>query len=223
VGGRKGYGQFCPVAKAAEVLGERWALLVVRELLLGSRRFSELRRGLPLISPTVLSQRLRELEEAGIVARGGPRASEYLLTPAGRELGPVVDRLGAWGQRWSIAGLRRHDLDPSYLMWAAYRTVRAGALPPGRFVIAFELMDAPAAKRRWWLVVEDGAVELCLRHPGGASDLTVSARTRALARLWLGQLAPEEAIASRLVVLEGDAALARSFPAWCPRSQLAAP
>jgi DNA-binding HxlR family transcriptional regulator len=225
--GRRGYGQFCPVAKAAEVLCERWTLLVLRELLEGSRRFSELRRGLPQISPTMLSQRLRELEDSGLVLKrrvgGAPGAAawEYHLSEAGRELGPIVDHLGAWGQRWAVAALRHVDFEPAYLMWAAYRTLRPDIFGPRRVVIAFELTDAPVSKRRWWLIVDDGEVDLCLKNPGFPVDLTVHGRTKTFALVCLGHVTPEEAVRSGSITFDGAPELARTFAAWCPRSTVA--
>jgi DNA-binding HxlR family transcriptional regulator len=216
----RGYGQFCPVAKAAEVLAERWTLLVVRELLAGSRRFSELRRGIPLISPTMLSRRLRELEDAGIITQISPSRS-YAVTPAGLELGPIIERLGVWGHRWATAELRREDTEPTYLMWAAHRCLRTEGLSAGRTVIAFELIDAPAGRRRWWLVAQGQEVDLCLTNPGLVEDVAVTVATQTLARVCLGHLSPEAALASGAVKLTGTPALARTFTAWCPRSNIA--
>ena len=217
----RGYGQLCPVAKAAEVLAERWTPIIVRELLNGSCRFNELRRGIPLISPGMLSQRLRALEDAGVIARHrvpgarGRSAFEYRLLPAGRDLRPLIDRLGRWGQRWATA-LRREDLDPAALMWAAHRCLRVRR---ANAVIAFELIDAPASNRRWWMVVRDGQVELCLKNLGYTVDLTVSTKVRTLAEVWLGKLAAEAAVRAGAIRLEGAAALARTFAEWCPHSR----
>jgi DNA-binding HxlR family transcriptional regulator len=226
---RRGYGQFCPLAKAAEILSERWTLLVVRELLHGSRRFSELRRGIPLISPGMLAQRLRELEEAQVITRrtpdvagddprgaAGGSSSEYTLTAAGAALGPVVEQLAVWGHHWALGDLRKQDLDPAYLMWAAHRTVRGEAFGPDRVVVAFEVLDAPAPTRHWWLVVDDHEVDLCLKNPGLAVDLRVLTKVRPLALVVLGLLAPETAIRSGSVALHGAPALARGFSSWWP-------
>jgi DNA-binding HxlR family transcriptional regulator len=226
----RGYGQFCPLAKAAEILSERWTLLVLRELVAGSRRFGELRRGIPLISPGMLAQRLRQLEDARVIARrterqrpDGPAAVAYELTAAGEELGPVLEHLGVWGQRWAVSDLRREDLDPAYVMWALHRTVRVEPLPAARTVIAFQILDAPHATRHWWLVIDGGQPTLCLTNPGMTVDLTVVSKVRPLALLSLGRLAPALAIRSGEVTLQGAAALARGFRSWWPEQQPAAP
>lgn len=220
---RRGYGQVCPVSKAVEILGERWTLVIVRELLYGSRHFNELRRGIPLISPGVLSQRLRELEQSGIVEREagtGRSATAYRLLRAGRELAPLVEQLGIWGHRWAVRALRQEDLDASYLMWATYRCFQPQALGRQRGVIAYELFDAPANKRRWWIVVAKQEIELCVRNPGYAINLTISGKVKTFAELFLGHLDPRAAVRSGAIVLKGDAELARKFGDWCPRSSL---
>lgn len=221
----RGYGQLCPIAKAAEILAERWTPLIVRELLYGSRHFNELRRGIPLISPAMLSQRLRALEDAGIVERVSParKATEYRLLAPGRALAPLIEQLALWGQRFAVQSLRREDLDAAYLMWALHRCLRVGALGRRDAVIRFELFDAPVAKRRWWLVVRDGEVDLCLKNPGFPVDVTVTANVSTLGSLWLGHLSPQAAVRSGAVSLEGAAPLVRTFPRWCPRSPLVHP
>jgi DNA-binding HxlR family transcriptional regulator len=201
-------------------------MLVVRELLLGSTRYGDLRRGIPMVSPTMLSQRLRELEAAGVVVRRQPRglgrkgvgSVEYELTSAGQALGPVLAQMSAWGQRYSIAELRKEDLEPSYMMWVAHRTLRTAAMGVRRAVIAYELVDAPSNRRRWWIVVDGDDVELCFKHPGFDIDLTVSTKLRPMALLILGQLSAKDALRSGTVKLDGSAQLRRSFPAWYPRS-----
>jgi DNA-binding HxlR family transcriptional regulator len=221
----RGYGQLCPVAKAAEVMAERWTPIIVRELLNGSCRFNELRRGIPLISPGVLSQRLRALEDAGVIARErvsgarGRSALEYRLLPAGHDLRPLIEQLGRWGQRWVSGALRREDLDPASLMWAAHRCMRVDALRRANTVIAFELFDAPAGKRRWWIVVRDGQVELCLKNLGYTVEVTVSTKVRTLAEVWLGKLGAEAAVRAGAIRLEGAPALVRTFAEWCPHSR----
>src|SRR5262245_18614619 len=173
----RGYGQFCPLAKAAEILAERWTLLVIRELLMGSTRFSELRRGVPLMSPSLLSLRLRQLEDARILARD---QEHYRLTAAGEELRPIVEGIGVWGQRHARSRLEKHDLDPSLLMWDIRRRIDAATLPPGRHVIRFELGGTKPALRRWWLVNEEHGIELCLDAPKLSEDLVVEAHVRTL-------------------------------------------
>jgi DNA-binding HxlR family transcriptional regulator len=213
----RSYGQFCPVAKAAEILAERWTLLVVRELLAGSHRFNELRRGVPLMSPTLLSKRLGELERAGIVERRPlevGRGYEYRLTAAGEELRPVVQLLGAWGDRWINHDIGPEDLDPALLMWDVRRRVDTAALPASEAVVRFSFRGAPSGRRWWWIVVDGDEVDLCLTDPGRDVDLTVWATLETLIHVWLGHLTIEDALSSGEVTVDGSAELARSLPRW---------
>jgi DNA-binding HxlR family transcriptional regulator len=213
----KGYRQFCPVAKAAEIVAERWTPLVLRELLCGSTGFNQLRRGVPLMSPSLLSRRLRELEQAGIVSRTrrGARAWEYRLTPSGRELGPIVEQLGVWGKRWAQAYIEDHDLDAGLLMWDIHRNLHLDRLPLDRTVLEFQFAGAASGKRRWWLVIQNDAdVELCLLNPGFDVDLRVQTHLRTLTEIWLGDRELTRAIAEGAMKLEGPAKLVRAFPQW---------
>ena len=224
--GKKSYGQFCPVAKTAEVLAERWMPLVLRELLAGSRHYSELRRGIPLISPAVLSQRLKELVDAEVVERvrapGAGERWEYRLTEAGQELRPIIRAFGEWGQRWAQHELRPEEVDPDFLMWAMHRRLNPEALPGQPTVLLFELPDVEIRRRRFWFVVAKGEVDICLKSPGLDVDLTITAGIRTLTRIYLGQIEPGDAIRSGSVALEGARPLIRNFPSWCPRSPFAA-
>jgi DNA-binding HxlR family transcriptional regulator len=219
-----GYGQFCPVALASEVLTQRWTPLVVRELICGSHRFNELQRGVPRMSPSLLSRRLRELQAAGIVERRrGDGGSEYHLTAAGRELFPVLEGMGVWAQRWL-----RHDLvsarnlDPDLLMWDVRRNVVATATPDARrFVAEFMFPDMPAARRRYWLVFDHGNVDLCYRDPGFDIDLQVVGPLRTLTEIWLGHVAIEKALRDGRFQLEGDRAQRAAFVAWFALSKFA--
>ena len=153
----RGYGQFCPVAKGAEVFAERWTPLVLRELLCGSTHFNDLHRGVPLMSRTLLSQRLKQLEEIGIVKRkSGPKGPEHHLTQAGKDFAPIVARLGEWGQRWYRSKFSHDELDVTLLVWDMRRTVKPDAFPPGRISVQFDFSDLPASKRTWWLVCDRG-------------------------------------------------------------------
>lgn len=187
-GASKGYGQFCPIAQAAEVLTERWTLLVIRELLCGSTHFNELRRGVPLMSPTLLSKRLRTLAEAGVIERRADRGrgSSYHLTPAGEELRPLIEGLGVWGRRWAQREVREEDLDPGLLMW----DVRRNTVPPAdleeRLVVNVRFTDADEAVALWWLLIEPAQVDLCLTDPGHEVDLYLTTTVRRLTRIWLG-------------------------------------
>jgi DNA-binding HxlR family transcriptional regulator len=213
-----GYGQFCPVAKAMEVLDERWTLLVVRELLAGSCRFTELRRGNPKMSPTLLSKRLRTLERAGIVRRTGDEAhARYHLTQAGEELRPIVEALGAWGTRW-IGGLGEADLDPHLLLWDMKRTIDVEAWPRARTVVALRLSDVAPRVSRWWILVHEGQVDMCDYDPGFQVTATVDTALRALTRLWRGDVSWEEVLRSGTVRIDGSADARRQVPRWLGQS-----
>jgi DNA-binding HxlR family transcriptional regulator len=215
------YGQFCPVAKAMELLDERWTLLVVRELMLGSRHFNALRRGVPRMSPALLSKRLQTLARAGVVERwaDGNRVS-YRLTDAGRELEPIVEALGRWGIRW-IPELGDEDLDPHLLLWDMHRNVDLEAVPDGRTVIAFELSGVPASARTWWLVIGDSGVDVCDEDPGHPVCVTVRAPLRTLTLIWRGDLSWAAAQRSGELVLLGEPQACRALPRWLTLSTLA--
>ena len=157
------YGQFCPVAMASEVLCSRWTTLVLRELLCGTTRFNDLRRGVPRMSPALLSKRLKELSRAGIVvaAPNDKGVTEYHLSPAGEDLRPVILGMGFWGQRWVESQLSLKNLDPSLLMWDMRRHLNPAPLPAKRCTIQFQYPELPQSKRNWWLVIDSGAVDLC--------------------------------------------------------------
>ena len=170
----RGYGQFCPVAKACEVLAERWTLVIVRELVSGGRRFNDIRRGVPLISPSLLSKRLDELCEAGVIRRvKRDKSAEYELTAAGNELRPIVELMGVWGQKWARSSFGADELDVGLLMWDLRRTVDPEKFPPGRFVLQFVFSDGPPRKRSFWLINEAGNADLCLTDPGFDVDLEI--------------------------------------------------
>jgi len=216
--GKRGYGQFCPVALAAEIFAERWTPLVVRELLCGSVRFNDLQRGVPRMSSALLARRLKELQFAGIVERrlGASGSFEYHLTPAGRELFPVVEKLGLWAQRWL-----RHDLvdtanlDSDLLMWDIRRNVLARSPPrETRYVAEFRLSGVPVSRRRYWLVFERGAVDLCYRNPGFDVDLFVEASLRLLTQVWLGHVEINQVIRDGRLRLDGTRDDVRAFKSW---------
>ncbi len=186
-----GYKQFCPLAMAAEVLCTRWTMVLMREFIAGSTRFNDLRRGVPKMSPTLLSQRLKDLEAAGIIERrampGERGVFEYHLTEAGRDLNGVVIAMGMWGQKWVESSLSLKNLDPSLLMWDMRRNLNADPLPKKRTVIQFLYHDLPSTKRDWWLVIEPtGEVDLCWADPGFDVDLYVSTDLRTMTSIWMG-------------------------------------
>jgi DNA-binding HxlR family transcriptional regulator len=217
------YGQFCPVAKASEVLAERWTPLVLRELLCGSHRFSDLVRGVPLMSRSLLAKRLRELERAGVVERrrvSGRQSSEYYLSAAGEELRPVIEALGAWGQRWILFDVDERDLDPSLLMWDICRSLRREGLPQRTAVVRFELTDVQGPRRFWWLLASCESGDLCMTDPGFEVELFVKVGLRELTRYWLGQLDWRDLVAGGLE-LEGPRWLQRALPGWLGQSAFA--
>lgn len=220
---RGGYGQFCPISMAAEVFCTRWTALVLRELLCGSARFTDLRRGLPKMSPTLLSKRLKELEAAGVI-RTETRPdgnSDYLLTEMGEDLRPLVMGLGMWGQRWVDSKLSLRNLDPSLLMWDMRRQINPKPLPPRRCTIHFLYPELPDPDRNWWLVVDSTGVDLCSFDPGHEIDLLVSGPLRAMTAVWMGLTSLTVEVQARRINLDGDPDLARSMADWLGLSPFA--
>lgn len=214
----KSYGQFCPVARAAEIVGARWTLVLLRELLAGSIKFNHLRNGLPRMSPSLLSKRLIELEDVGIVRKQKSttgKGHDYVITGLGKELAPVVMMLGTWGQKYIIKELAKHELDPGLLMWDIRRRIDASRFPEtSRFVTEFHLSDAPSTRRTWWVVFEGGEVDLCVQSPGRRVDLCVEAEVKVLTKVWMGTLSIDEAKRKKLLVLKGSDKYIRSFDKW---------
>jgi DNA-binding HxlR family transcriptional regulator len=210
------YGQFCPVAMAAEVFCSRWTALIVRELLCGSTRFNDLRRGVPRMSPTLLSKRLKELESAGIITtRPGPGGTqEYRLTAAGEDLRSVVMGLGFWGQRWIETKLSLKNLDPSLLMWDMRRTLDPDPFPLRRYTIQFHYSELGAGHHTWWLVVEKGLVDLCAVDPGYDVDLYVRCPLRSMTAIWMGLATAREEIDAGRLELTGDRMIADTMQQW---------
>ena len=218
----KRYGSFCPIAKAAEILSERWTLLVLRELLLGSRHFNDFRRGIPQMSATTLSKRLHTLEVAGIIERvdDDGRHWEYRPTQACDDLRPVIELIGHWGQRWVRSRLTRDELDPSTLMWFIHRHFPTKELPDQRIAIQIEFADVLRMKR-WWLVLEKGRVDLCLDDPGFPIDIYLSTDLLTLTEVFMGATSFASAVSSGKLVMEGTNALTRSMSRWFARSKFA--
>jgi len=209
-----GYYQFCPVAKAMELLDERWTLLIVRELVSGSQQFNDLRRGLPRMSPSLLSKRLQQLARAGIVERRAEGSDvRYVLTPAGQELRPVVEALGTWGVRW-IGELGDEDLDPKLLLWDMHRNIDHAAVPGGRTVVRFSFPDAPAKARDWWMVITTDDADVCDVDPGHPVAVTVRASLRRMVEVWRGDSGWSDALRSGEIEVTGPEALRRALPLW---------
>jgi DNA-binding HxlR family transcriptional regulator len=210
-----GYGQFCPIAKASEVLGERWTHLVIREIGAGSETFSDLRKGLPLISPSLLSARLKSLEAAGVVNRvkSGKRV-RYTLTEAGRELKPILLAMGTWARRWVRNNPDNEKLDPALLMWDIHRSLNMEYFGPERRVLLFEFSDYTSKFRRWWLVIKDGEVDICMKDPGYEIDLQLLTDVQTLTGIWMGDIAVRQALQSRSLRTTGPARLKRDISKW---------
>jgi len=208
------YGQFCPVAKAMELLDERWTLLVVRELVMGSRHFNELRRGVPRMSPTLLSKRLHTLVRAGVAERRVEDGEVlYALTAAGQELRPVVEALGAWGTRW-MGELGDEDLDPKLLLWDMHRSVDHGAVPKSGAVVHFVFPDVRGTGREWWLVISDGSVDVCDDDPGKPLAATLTSSLRVLVDVWRGERSWADAVRSGALAVDGPTDTRRALPTW---------
>jgi DNA-binding HxlR family transcriptional regulator len=216
------YGQYCPIARATEILADRWTLLIVRELLDGVQHFNELDRSLPGVSRALLVERLRRLEQTGVIVRRlHPRRTvEYHLTPAGRELQRIIDILGGWGARWAFGDPRRSELNPVLLLWWMRRHVRRDRLPQQRVVVEFDFLRARSGT--YWLIFNRSDVSLCLQHPRFEVDLRVRADIATLYRVWLGRENFGDALAKRQIRFDGPPSLVRAFPrwfAWSPMSK----
>jgi DNA-binding HxlR family transcriptional regulator len=221
-----GYKQFCPVAMAAEILGARWTLVLLRELVAGSTRFNELRRGMPRMSPALLSKRLKDLEKAGIVARshvtGEPDLFEYRLTKAGQDLAPIIETVGIWGQRWIETEASLGNLDPNLLMWDMRRNIDPTPMPGRRSTIQVIFKDLHETRRNWWLVVEPGKeVDLCSVDPGFDVDLFLSTDLRTMTEIWMGYSTIGRAKEQDRLVMTGSRQLEAAIGSWLRLSPFA--
>jgi DNA-binding HxlR family transcriptional regulator len=216
----RGYGEYCPIAKASEILAERWTPLIVRNISLRSHSFSEIHRGIPRVSSTLLAQRLRALERAGVIERvAAPtgHGSRYYLTSAGQELAEVVLQMGTWGARW--LDLAPDDYDVSVVLWAWAKFVEVDRLPPQRVVVRFDISDD--ANKRYWMLLERPEPEVCVKHPGFDEDLIVATDSVTLTNVHRGRLDFGQAMKSGRLTLSGQADIARAFPTWGGRSRFA--
>jgi DNA-binding HxlR family transcriptional regulator len=219
---RGGYGQFCPVAMASEVLCKRWTLLILREFLCGSTRFSDLQRGVPKMSPTLLSKRLKELQAEGVIEMTiTPHGPEYRLSDAGEDLRPVIMSVGFWGQKWVESQLSLRNLDPSLLMWDIRRHLDPRPLPPRRCTIQFLYPELVVASRNWWLVVDGGKCDLCLDDPGFEVDLLIECPLRVMTSVWMGLTDIRKEMAAGQMTVDGDPAIARAMQQWLTLSPFA--
>jgi DNA-binding HxlR family transcriptional regulator len=209
------YGQFCPVALGAEIFAERWTPLILRELLMGGRRFSDIQRGVPRMSRNLLTQRLHSLQQSGVIEQlptAGNHGHEYRLTVAGRELSAVIDALGTWGYRWATKDLAAKDLDPDFLMWSLRRMVRLEALPDERVVALFRFRRYD--DRLYWLVLQRPEVDLCLSDPGYEVNLEIEAQVDALAHVCLGHVGLLDVIKDGSVDVHGAPRYRKALPSW---------
>jgi DNA-binding HxlR family transcriptional regulator len=210
------YGQFCPVAKATEIVGEKWTLLILRELLMGTHRFNDFQRSMSRISPTVLTKRLKLLEDKGIVTRkriSGQNGHEYRLTPMGRELEPLVEQLAVWGQRWARGQMSDDELDVELLMWDVQRRIDTRNLPDGETVLAFMFSDLDKYKN-WWLVIDGEDVDLCTEDPGKDVDLYLASDLRTMIEVWQGDTPLRDVLGDERILATGAQPLLRSLPDW---------
>jgi DNA-binding HxlR family transcriptional regulator len=216
---KSGYGQFCPVAKASEIFATRWTPLIVRELLFGSHTFNDIHRGVPLMSRALLIERLRQLEEQGIVekrTRSDGSGHEYWLTPAGESARDIVRALGHWGLTHTRDRITADDLDPALMMWTMRQRADIGALPDQRVVIRFEFSGVPANRSKFrvmWLVLDRSGVDVCVKDPGFPVDITVRGNIVVFVRIFLGQMTWED-VMGKAVAIEGNARIAQRIPEW---------
>lgn len=221
-----GHRQFCPLAMASDLLCSRWTMMLLSELLSGTTRFNDLRRGLPRMSPALLSKRLKDLESAGIVSRrlapDGTELQEYVLTDAGLAVEPVIDAMGDWGHRWITTQATLAHLDVKLLMWNMRRKINPNPLPARRSTIQFIYRDLPTATRNWWLLVQPGKeVDLCSVDPGYDVDLYVTTDLRTLTEVWMGYASIGAAMEDGRLVVVGNRELESSFQTWLGASRFA--
>ena len=216
------YKQYCPVARASEILADRWTPLIVRELIAGSHRFNQIERGLPGISRSLLASRLRDLEAAGVLERMCPprsHAAEYHLTEAGRDLKPVIETLGAWGVRWAFGEPRPEELDAGLLVWKIHQRINPDLLPESRVVVEFDFTGPRG--RRVWLLLEPREVSVCVTPPGFDPDIVIHSDLALFHRVWLGQIDYASAVRCGGIVVDGVPVLAKAFPQWLMWSAMA--
>ena len=213
---KTGYGQYCPISRALDLLGERWTLLIVRDMLVGTTRFNELARGLPGLSRSLLTRRLRQLERAGLVERV---RNEYLLTGSGRELEPIVFGIGAWGARWTFGDPETAELDAELLVWWMHTRLDTSGLPGRRQVFHVRFTDD---SRRFWIVIESGSPSVCTTDPGFEVEVTIRTDVGTLYQVWLGRLPLQDAVRSGRLAFEGPVAFTRRMPVILRLSPVAA-
>lgn len=222
---KDGYNQFCPVAKACEILEPRWTLLILCEMWSGSSRFNEIRRGVPGMSPTLLSRRLKEMEVRGLIVRHENKdngAIDYKSTNIGMELEPIVHALGEWAHRNMDADITLENLDARLLMWNIRRKVDTSVLPAKKTVIQFIFPELPGDQQNYWLIAKPGLpTDLCLIDPGSDVDLFITADLKAMTSAWIGLSSLQNEIDAEKIAFIGDRAIAKTIGEWMVRSSFA--
>lgn len=210
------YGQFCPVSKATEIIGEKWTLLILRELLLGTSRFNDFQRSMSRISPTVLNKRLKMLEEKGVVLKkrlSGQKGFEYRLTAMGMELEPIIENLAVWGQRWARGQMSDDELDVELLMWDIHRRINSNSLPDAETVLSFNFDDLDNYSK-WWMILSRDDVDLCTENPGKDVDLYISSNLRTMIEVWQGDKGLKASLQAEDIVAVGSKGLIRTMEDW---------
>jgi len=216
-------GSLCPAVKAADMIGDRWVLLLMRELFMGATRYKDFQNALPRISPTVLSNRLKQLELNGMIIKksiAGEKSTEYHLTRCGRELGPLIDMMTKWGLRWARRRIRDEDLDAGTFMWDFHRSLNTEELPDGETVISVNLNDVET-HNKWWLIASASTVDLCTEDPGKEVDIYIHTALGDLAEVWMGDVGIRDAMGDDSVIVTGSSHLMRTISSWIPQSRYA--
>jgi len=213
-------GSLCPALKAADIVGDKWTLLILREMFLGTVRYSDFERAIPRISPSVLSTRLKQMDQAGLIIKRitqGGKGSEYRLTRSGKELAPIVDQLSRWGLRWAKRRLEDEDIDVGAFMWDFHRTLKVDELPDGDTVFCVQISNAKDMDK-WWLIAHASEVDLCTEDPGHNVDLYIAGKLENLAAVWMGDVTLQKAVAEGVINLTGEPHLEKSAHRWFPRT-----
>lgn len=216
-------GSLCPAVKATDMIGDKWTLLILRELLLGASRYTEFQRALPRISPTVLSKRLKQMEADGLLVKrstAGEKSTAYRLTRCGRELTPLIEYLSKWGLRWARRRLHEEDLDVGAFMWDVHRSLITPELPDGETVFCIQFPEQ-GRQDRWWLVANGPVVDLCTDDPGKTVDLFMTGSLEKMAAVWMGDVDIQAAVKAGDIMLTGAGDLVRTAPQWFPKSRFA--
>jgi DNA-binding HxlR family transcriptional regulator len=214
------FGQFCPIAKSMEIIGEKWTILILRELLMGSTRFNELQRGLSMISPAILTKRLNTLCDYDLVIKkkiAGQKGYEYLATSAAKELLPIFIDLGAWGMRWTRQNLSDNDFDVNFLMTYLRRSIQTDKLPGREVIIKFQFSDL-TKQPNWWIVVNGGTIDICTMDPGREVDVYFTCTVKCLSDIWMGENSYKQEIRSGNLKLVGAKIFTKDVSQWMSNS-----